>query len=134
MGLGTDPALFDTWWPADLHVIGKDITRFHCVIWPAMLMSAGLPVPRQVFGHGWVHLRGEKMSKSLGTAIDPLEAAQRFGPDALRLFLTKEIPYGADGDFSFERFEERYNTDLANNLGNLVNRVTAMAAATVRAG
>ena len=100
VGLGTDPALFDTWWPADLHVVGKDITRFHCVIWPAMLMSAGLPVPRQVFGHGWVHLRGEKMSKSLGTAIDPLEAAQRFGPDALRLFLTKEIPYGADGDFT----------------------------------
>ncbi len=128
VGLGTDPALFDTWWPADLHVIGKDITRFHCVIWPAMLMSAGLPVPRQVFGHGWVHLRGEKMSKSLGTAVDPLEAAQRFGPDALRLFLTKEIPYGADGDFTFERFEERYNADLANNLGNLVNRVTAMGA------
>lgn len=127
VGLGTDPALLDTWWPADLHVIGKDITRFHSVIWPAMLMSAGLPVPRQVFGHGWVHLRGEKMSKSLGTAIDPLEAAQRFGTDALRLFLTKEIPYGADGDFSYERFEERYNTDLANNLGNLVNRVAAMA-------
>ena len=126
VGLGTDQAQFDTWWPADLHVIGKDITRFHCVIWPAMLMSAGLPVPRQVFGHGWVHLRGEKMSKSLGTAVDPLDAAQRFGTDALRLFLTKEIPYGADGDFSFERFEERYNTDLANNLGNLVNRVTAM--------
>ena len=128
VGLGTDPALFDTWWPADLHVVGKDITRFHAVIWPAMLMSAGLPVPRQVFGHGWVHLRGEKMSKSLGTAIDPLEAAQRFGADALRLFLTKEIPYGADGDFTFERFEERYNADLANNLGNLVNRVTAMGA------
>jgi methionyl-tRNA synthetase len=126
VGLGTDATQFDTWWPADLHVIGKDITRFHCVIWPAMLMSAGLPVPRQVFGHGWVHLRGEKMSKSLGTAVDPLDAAQRFGADALRLFLTKEIPYGADGDFSFERFEERYNTDLANNLGNLVNRVTAM--------
>lgn len=128
VGLGTDPAQFDAWWPADLHVIGKDITRFHCVIWPAMLMSAGLPLPRQVFGHGWVHLRGEKMSKSLGTAVDPLEAAQRFGTDALRLYLTKEIPYGADGDFTFERFEERYNSDLANNLGNLVNRVTAMGA------
>lgn len=128
VGLGTDQTQFETWWPADLHVIGKDITRFHCVIWPAMLMSAGLPVPRQVFGHGWVHLKGEKMSKSLGTAVDPLEAAQRFGADALRLFLTKEIPYGADGDFSFERFEERYNADLANNLGNLVNRVTAMGA------
>lgn len=128
VGLGTDEDRFETWWPADLHVIGKDITRFHCVIWPAMLMSAGLPVPRQVFGHGWVHLKGEKMSKSLGTAVDPLEAAQRFGADALRLFLTKEIPYGADGDFSFERFTERYNADLANNLGNLVNRVTAMGA------
>ncbi len=128
VGLGTDEALFERWWPADLHVIGKDITRFHCVIWPAMLMSAGLPVPRQVFGHGWVHLRGEKMSKSLGTAVDPLDAAQRFGADALRLFLTKEIPYGADGDFSDDRFAERYNADLANNLGNLVNRVTAMGA------
>ncbi len=128
VGLGTDEAQFAEWWPADLHVIGKDITRFHCVIWPAMLMSAGLPVPRQVFGHGWVHLKGEKMSKSLGTAVDPLEAGQRFGADALRLFLTKEIPYGADGDFSEERFAERYNADLANNLGNLVNRVTAMGA------
>ncbi|MCC6163459.1 MAG: methionine--tRNA ligase [Acidobacteria bacterium] len=126
VGLGTDPTLFDTWWPADLHVVGKDITRFHAVIWPAMLMSAGLSVPRQVFGHGWVHLRGEKMSKSLGTAVDPLDAASRFGADALRLYLTKEIAYGADGDFSVERFEERYNTDLANNLGNLLNRVTAM--------
>jgi len=126
VGLGTDPTLFDTWWPADLHVVGKDIARFHAVIWPAMLMSAGLPVPKQVFGHGWVHLRGEKMSKSLGTAVDPLDAASRFGADALRLYLTKEIAYGADGDFSVERFEERYNTDLANNLGNLLNRVTAM--------
>jgi len=126
VGLGTDAAQFENWWPADLHVVGKDITRFHSVIWPAMLMSAGLPLPRQVFGHGWVHLRGEKMSKSLGTVVDPLDAAQRFGTDALRLYLTKEIPYGADGDFSDERFEERYNSDLANNLGNLVNRVTAM--------
>ena len=127
VGYGTDDELCDRWWPADLHVIGKDITRFHCVIWPAMLMSAGLPLPRQVFGHGWVHWKGQKMSKSLGTVVDPLDAADRLGPDPLRLYLTKEITYGSDGDFSWERFEDRYNTDLANNFGNLVSRLASMA-------
>jgi methionyl-tRNA synthetase len=127
VGYGCDKAAFDTWWPADLHVVGKDITRFHCVVWPAMLMSAGVAPPRQVFGHGWVLFKGEKMSKSLGTVVDPLEAAERLGPDPLRWYLTREIAFGQDGDFSWELFEKSYNADLANNLGNLVNRVTSMA-------
>lgn len=126
VGFGTDDDLFRRWWPADLHLVGKDITRFHCVVWPAMLMSAGLALPRQVFGHGWVLTKGQKMSKSLGTVTDPLDAAARFGPDPLRLYLVKDIVFGSDGDFTWDRFEEKYNVDLANNLGNLVNRVTAM--------
>jgi methionyl-tRNA synthetase len=115
-------------WPAQLHVIGKDITRFHTVIWPAMLMSAKLPIPRKVFAHGFMTFAGQRMSKSNpGTIVSPVEAAQRHGVDALRLYLTKEIVFGEDGDFSWERFDEKYNSDLANNLGNLVSRVTAMA-------
>jgi methionyl-tRNA synthetase len=127
VGYGTDQAAFERRWPADVHVIGKDITRFHTVIWPAMLMSAGVALPRQVFGHGFMTVNGQRMSKSLGTAIDPVEAADRFGPDPLRLYLVKEIPFGGDGDFTWERYDEIYNADLANNLGNLVSRVTSMA-------
>ena len=127
VGYGTDEEQFAAWWPADLHVVGKDITRFHAVVWPAMLMSAGIELPRRVFGHGWVNWQGQRMSKSLGTVVDPLDAADRLGPDPLRLYLVKEIVYGQDGDFTWERFDERYNADLANNFGNLVNRVTTMA-------
>ena len=126
VGLGWNDDLRARWWPANLHIIGKDITRFHCVIWPAMLLSARLPLPQQVFGHGWISVAGQRMSKSLGNVIDPIDAADRCGVDALRLYLTKEVPYGGDGDFTYERLDEKYNADLANNLGNLVSRVAAM--------
>jgi methionyl-tRNA synthetase len=113
-------------WPADLHVIGKDITRLHCVIWPAMLQAAELPLPRRVWAHGFVNFGGERFSKSAGVKADVGEAADRYGPDALRYFLMREVPFDADGNFSWERFEERYNADLANALGNLASRAIAM--------
>ena len=115
-----------TRWPASLHVIGKDITRFHVVIWPAMLMAAELPLPERVWAHGFVLLGGERFSKSAGVSLDIGEAIERFGPDAFRYFLLREVPFDADGSFSWERFAERYNADLANALGNLASRATTM--------
>lgn len=113
-------------WPADLHVIGKGITRFHCVIWPAMLLSAGLDVPRQVWAHGYVQWEGAKMSKTSGTAVTLDEAIERHGPDPLRYFLLREVGFEADGNFTWERFDERYTSDLADGLGNLASRSLAM--------
>ncbi len=113
-------------WPAQLHIIGKDITRFHCVIWPAMLEAAGVALPERVWAHGFVYYRGERFSKSAGTPLDLGEAIDRFGADAFRYFLLREIPWDADGNFTWERFEERYISDLADGLGNLASRSLAM--------
>jgi methionyl-tRNA synthetase len=113
-------------WPASLHVIGKDITRFHVIIWPAMLQAAGLPLPKRVWAHGFVLLGGDRFSKSAGVKLDLDEAIDRYGPDAFRYFLLREVPFDADGNFSWERFEDRYTSDLANAWGNLVSRSAAM--------
>lgn len=113
-------------WPAQLHVIGKDITRLHCVVWPAMLESAGLPLPERVWAHGFVNLAGERFSKSAGVSVGLEESIDRHGPDAFRYFLLREIPWDADGNFSWERFDQRYTAELANDLGNLANRTVAM--------
>jgi len=117
---------FRSRWPADLHVIGKDITRFHAVIWPAMLMAAGLDVPRRVWAHGFVLLAGDRFSKSAGVKLELGEAIDRYGPDSFRYFLLREVPFDADGNFAWERFEERYNADLANAWGNLASRTISM--------
>ncbi len=114
-------------WPADLHIIGKDILRFHAVIWPAMLLSAGYELPKKIFAHGFFTIDGSKISKSLGNSIDPVKIAEEYGTDSLRYFLFHEFPFGNDGDFSFDRLKEVYNSDLANGLGNLVSRVAKLA-------
>jgi len=122
-----DTSTYDKHWPADVHIIGKDITRFHCLIWPAMLMAGGVPLPKSVFGHGFVYSKGTKMSKTLGNILDPVELADYFGDaDVLRYLLLREIAFDRDGDFTIEQALTRYNAELANELGNLFSRVLSM--------
>lgn len=130
-GLGypdTDGELFSTYWPADLHLIGKDITRFHSIYWPAFLWSAGLELPQRVFGHGFLLVNGEKMSKSVGNVVDPADLVAAFGLDPVRFFLMREVSFGQDGSYSAEAIKNRINSDLANNLGNLAQRSLTMVA------
>ncbi len=117
---------YDRYWPADVHIVGKEIVRFHSIIWPAMLMSMELPLPKKVYGHGWLNFNGDKMSKSKGNVVDPYILADKFGVDALRFFLLRTFPFGSDGNFTNELLISTINTDLANDLGNLVSRTTAM--------
>jgi methionyl-tRNA synthetase len=126
IGYGNDEAKFRRWWPADVHVIGKDITRFHCTIWPAMLLALDLPLPKMVYAHGFISVEGEKMSKTRGTMIEPSQVLEKYSADVLRYYLMREVPFNGDGDFSWARLEQRYNADLANDLGNLVNRTLSM--------
>jgi methionyl-tRNA synthetase len=126
-GFPRDAESLARWWPADVHVIGKNITRFHCLYWPAMLMSAGLPLPKQVFAHGFMLDRGERMSKTRGNVLDPDEMARRFGVDGVRYVVLREVPFDRDGDVTFDGYVRRYNAELANDLGNLVNRTISMA-------
>jgi methionyl-tRNA synthetase len=132
IGYGTDDDRFARIWPADVHVIGKDITRFHCALWPAMLMSAGLPLPRRVFGHGFVYRKNEetgevqKLSKSLGNVVEPMDLVARFSAEAFRYYFMSQCPFGGDGEFSFERFAAVYNADLADKLGNNYSRTLTM--------
>ncbi len=123
---GFPAAGYDTWWPADLHIIGKNITRFHCVIWPAMLLAANLPLPRAVWAHGYVLWEGAKMSKTAGTVVTLGTAIERHGVDALRYFLLREVGFEGDGNFTWERFDARYTADLADTFGNLVSRALSM--------
>jgi methionyl-tRNA synthetase len=119
---------YKRYWPADLHVIGKDIVRFHAVYWPAFLMSAGLPLPKRVFAHGFLFNRGEKMSKSVGNVVDPFALADHYGVDQMRYYFLREVPFGQDGNYSHEAIVARINADLANDLGNLAQRSLSMVA------
>ena len=121
-----DQKLFKKYWPADVHVVGKGIMKFHAIYWPAILLSAGIKLPKKLYVHGYVTVDGQKIGKSLGNAIDPQELVKEYGSSSLRYFLLREIPYGKDGDFSIDKFEDRFNADLANDLGNLVQRTISM--------
>jgi methionyl-tRNA synthetase len=125
-GFPNDAQKFAHYWPADVHVIGKDITRFHCLYWPAMLLSAGLPLPRQIAVHGFITLEGQRISKTAGNSIDPVELVDEFGVDAVRYYLLRNLSFAADGDFSHAGLIQHYNNELANELGNLLNRVVTM--------
>ncbi|MEN3042563.1 MAG: methionine--tRNA ligase [Fervidobacterium sp.] len=126
IGYPDDKDKFNKWWPADVHLIGKEINRFHSLIWPAMLMSVGLPLPKKIFAHGWLTVNGQKISKSLGNAIDPREYVKKYGNDVVRYYLVRDIVFGKDGDFSEENLIKRLNSDLANDYGNLLHRTLAM--------
>ena len=126
VGFATDDASFKRYWPADLHLIGKDITKFHAVYWPAMLLAGDLPLPEHIYAHGFITVEGQKISKSLGNVIDPNQLALEYGADAVRFYLLASTPFDQDGDFARERFKEKVNAELANNLGNLVNRTLTL--------
>ena len=118
---------FERYWPAELHLVGKEIIRFHCLYWPALLLSAGLPLPKQVFAHGWLTKDGQKISKTTGNTVDPSALADEFGSDAVRYYLLRSTPFGQDGDYTRQSFLRLYNAELANAFGNLVQRATALA-------
>jgi methionyl-tRNA synthetase len=134
IGYGDDEAEFNKWWPCDTHFIGKDITRFHCALWPAMLLAAGVDPPKQVFGHGFVYIKNdetgvsEKISKSLGNVVEPMEIITKFSGEAFRYYFMRECPFPGDGEFSWGRFADVYNSELANNLGNLLSRLVTIPA------
>jgi len=126
LGYAQGDARFNKFWPADVHLIGKDILRFHALIWPAILLSAGLELPKSIYVHGFITVDDQKMSKTIGNVIDPFELVEKYGVDVVRYFLLREIPSGEDGDFSYKKLEDRYNGDLANGLGNLVQRTVTL--------